>query len=739
MNIYNNSAASEENLVEIKPETHIRYASEWDPRRPAHTKGGYLQGKIQLPKNMGDLKVVLSTVAAKPLVLDKDIIQKHPESQEVHPAIIYVVRMGKGKRIQEKEPVPNCHHWKQEFHIVNKCVRIKNKTSEADLSRYDKIFEITEMDDVCEVKDDMILTLGKRSTELNLVIILPTKTKEKEESGEEFSVKSVISDRISDPDVLKTVLQYYRKNKGVDSRIVKIKVEIFSLESNNLLLSHLSGLIFDTGSKHHQALQFCHVFPQRGCARGGRKVVMISENTLTSDIIPIFLLFDKDGKQIKEKDHFVIQPFPGNISILKEALILITPPQPHIEVIMNQGWSVKLVGVRKSDGCESQKFSFNFVPHDYYDPCIFCSLKPDGLDGKPMLPSPGGSNKNVGRKRKAEPNVKTKDNKNLQTRKQTDVLHLEDSNSDPDSPNVYEQISSLPAKDLENDIHSCKMEDIENHKFNLDSQYLDEQDNELTASELKIDIQNFKLENLDHDILNADIEKKQSAPSDQLQPISTLIPQIQPLYHESAISPLPTNNILNNLSILNHLGQLQPIPKSKPTDIENKIVVNRRLPVLVHLSQLQAIPNPTQNSRPNENDKSNYSDISPYSFIVKEECSNMLEPKDQYEINIEPEKMINNLVKIKQEVKSYPVILKPAGEKGIIPRIIRMIHPRQLSRQIPLKLVHDTSQLSSKIPLINCKIFQTKEYKEELDDLDNLDNLDVLSDNSMFFDKSHLH
>ena len=92
-----NSLGEKVGMIDIEPLHHFGYASEWDPRKPAHTKGGYLEGKIYLPKNMGDLKVVLSTVAATPLMLDEDIIRGHPRCQEVHPTILSVVRIGLGR------------------------------------------------------------------------------------------------------------------------------------------------------------------------------------------------------------------------------------------------------------------------------------------------------------------------------------------------------------------------------------------------------------------------------------------------------------------------------------------------------------------------------------------------------------------------------------------------------------------------------------------------------------------
>ena len=69
-----------------------------DPREPGHTKGGYLQGRLKLPKNQGDLRVVLSTVSDKPLKLDDETREQHPDLDLVHPTILFVVRKGRGNK-----------------------------------------------------------------------------------------------------------------------------------------------------------------------------------------------------------------------------------------------------------------------------------------------------------------------------------------------------------------------------------------------------------------------------------------------------------------------------------------------------------------------------------------------------------------------------------------------------------------------------------------------------------------
>merc|ERR1719234_344937 len=73
---------------------------------------------------------------------------------------------------------------------------------------------------------------------------------------------------------------------------------------------------------------------------------------------------------------------------MKETLVFITPPQPHIETIMENGWKIKLVGLRLSDkNISKTKFDFEYFPSDFYDPCIFCELQADGPSFPASLPA----------------------------------------------------------------------------------------------------------------------------------------------------------------------------------------------------------------------------------------------------------------------------------------------------------------------------------------------------------------
>ena len=66
---------------------------------------------------------------------------------------------------------------------------------------------------------------------------------------------------------------------------------------------------------------------------------------------------------------------------MSQTIVFITPKQPHAETIMRNRWTVKLVARRSSDGLVSKtKFNFDYVPHDFYSPCVFCTINPDKQD-----------------------------------------------------------------------------------------------------------------------------------------------------------------------------------------------------------------------------------------------------------------------------------------------------------------------------------------------------------------------
>jgi len=370
--------------IEMKPHHLFRYPSEWDPRQNGKTKGGYLEGKIILPKSSRNLKLLISTHPEK---RHNFKYAKDCESEEeIHPTLIHVVRKGKGnRRYNEKEPVPNINHWQQEFEIIDRKVYICNKTSEKDELRYQNENDrILVKDEMFDINEEMVLNIGKEAGELNMIILIP-KT-EKRANNNDVSLNKLLQSRTNNETALNALSETYTGKNSVNLKKVRLKIDVFCLESGVLLGSSLSCSISDTASKVHGAMDIHDATPLRSCADGGRKVVMIAEFGLAKDVVPRFQLYDNSDRRLFEQEEQLLQqPVQSDISVLKESIIFITPPQPNAAKFLLNKYKIKLVAKRHSDGYVSRKkFDFTYVPHDYFQgiPCMFCCLDSDNVQGK---------------------------------------------------------------------------------------------------------------------------------------------------------------------------------------------------------------------------------------------------------------------------------------------------------------------------------------------------------------------
>lgn len=389
--------------IEVKPHHLFRYPSEWDPRQNGKTKGGYLEGQIKLPRTGGNLRVLLSTYPDVPHSSpDHNLTQAE---SEIHPTLLHVVRKGNGnRRYNSKEPVPSIQHWQQCFEVRGRKVYICNKTSEND---DDRVPKISEKDEMFDLSEDMTLKIGKDAGELNLIILIP-KT-EKRANVNDVSLNKLLHSRTSSAAVLETLSQSYRGKKSVNLKKVKLKVEVFDLDTGLFLGSDITKAISDTASKAHGAMDLHDVTPLRSCARGGRKVVMLAEFGLAKDVEPKFLLYDSLGttRLLGEEETLLRQPQVTDISIMRESIVFITPPQPQAETIRSRGYKVRLVARRRSDGYVSKKkFDFDYIPHDYYDPCFFCHENPDNVPGIPCTGQRTSGAKLVPMKEVARPGLR---------------------------------------------------------------------------------------------------------------------------------------------------------------------------------------------------------------------------------------------------------------------------------------------------------------------------------------------
>lgn len=381
--------------IELKSQYHLfRYASEWDPREKGKTKGGYLEGKIHLPRVSEGMKVVIST---------------HPTSmpegaptgvEDIHPTLLHVVRKTRNRRMNELEPVPNIHHWRQEFLIVNNRVTVVNR-----VSNMDELRSVPDQDELFRLNDERVLSFGKDVGDLNMIILIP-KT-DARAHGKDVTLKDLLRSRIQDEKSITKMEEHYKGKNSVNLKQMKLKVEFYKLSEITPFSSTVSETISDTASKQLGALDFHDATPLKSCQTGGRKVMMVAEFGLAGDVEPRFQLWDHRGqrqKHLEDDPEYITQPMAihkepkETVAVFRESIIFITPNQNNLKKIQQFGLSITLAGRRKSDGVESRRrFVFTYIPHN--ERCPYCEINPDGLDTsennkaelapKKLVPRPG--------------------------------------------------------------------------------------------------------------------------------------------------------------------------------------------------------------------------------------------------------------------------------------------------------------------------------------------------------------
>ena len=304
-----------------------------------------------------------------------------PAIGSVHPVLLHVVRIGKGKRDQDLEPVPTYFHWKQVFEIQDNNVYIINRTSELD-RRPDGSERNVPLKDLVTLVEDGSIVLGKKRGQLNLILLQP---KQKSRAhDDEATVTKVLMDRLNLSQEAQ-VAEYEKYFKGKNSKNLKrvrLKVEfIFDSGICMSIISHQT--IVDSGNKDIGAMDFVDAGPLRSCIKGKRLVVVASEYILSKDIVPVFQVFTQDNNQdlVQRSDLEERIQQPDSVEIRNTAIIFSTPPQPLLHSI-TENFTLKLAIKRQGDGyiC-SKKFDFTYEPHSEGN-CLHC----DWMIDAPKLP-----------------------------------------------------------------------------------------------------------------------------------------------------------------------------------------------------------------------------------------------------------------------------------------------------------------------------------------------------------------
>ena len=165
------SSETYEVKVSVEPSHLFRYPAEWDPRQVGKTKGGYLNGHIDLPKNIKrPIRLTLMTIADDE---DENKSEKFVDSDlgRAHPTMLHLVRKSKNnRRVSDDECVPGAQHWCVKFLILEYQLIVINRVSSDDKDRavYTKA-----TDDMFKLSESRRLFLGKGVDMLNLVVMLP--------------------------------------------------------------------------------------------------------------------------------------------------------------------------------------------------------------------------------------------------------------------------------------------------------------------------------------------------------------------------------------------------------------------------------------------------------------------------------------------------------------------------------------------------------------------------------------
>jgi len=365
----------------------LRYISEWDPRDPAKTKGGYMDGEIKIPNVGGKLKMIIQTYPAEDV---PSLVSN------IHPCLLHVVQIVKGRRDQDKEPVPTYYHWKQEFDIEDGKVYVCNKSSELDA---DRPKQVPEKAFVTTVKGNSIV-LGKTREDLNLILLLPKQ--QSRAKATEASITDVLADRLETNDRKKIDLNesFFRKPNAKNLRKIRLRVDFYDENGIHCGWSISPQTIVDTGNKEIGSMDMYDATPRKSCIRGGRKIIMVSEYNLAKGVVPIFEVHDEYGEHQSQLDCYLTQP--DQFVIKNQTIIFLTPPQENLEVLRNilGNFSIKLLAKRVGDGYTSNReFEFNYINHRLSN-CPFCDMKLD-TDGLVQIeagiqkPKPGTKKRKI--------------------------------------------------------------------------------------------------------------------------------------------------------------------------------------------------------------------------------------------------------------------------------------------------------------------------------------------------------
>ena len=284
----------------------LRYVSECDPLNEK-SKGGYLEGRVDVPFQGQQLVMTIDIVPSADLV---DTIMKafpwekfpqlSPEAVRAlgmtHPNLMHHFRFIEYNKSREyhKEPVIFNHSWKLEYIIdETQKIRIRNKECFLDANRPDVPTDFEEDDAIVGTldKDEMgfffSLTPNKGKNKFCLAPLRPKKDAVPEKDA---TIEGILSDRLSNEtnDVRNIVKSLYSNEGGSGNAknisTFRLRVQ-FRTENGSFWAEGISGVIKDTRSKTTGSLDILGVTNKKSCYNGGRKITITSRWPLDKNTV----------------------------------------------------------------------------------------------------------------------------------------------------------------------------------------------------------------------------------------------------------------------------------------------------------------------------------------------------------------------------------------------------------------------------------------------------------------------
>jgi hypothetical protein len=353
-----NVSVEKELEVKMGPGHVFRLASEVDPRNKT-SRGGFLEGEIQLPK-LHCMEVELSCIPSIKLE------EEHPELGNFCPCLIYNARKKGGRLLYDRMAVPYLQHYRQTLKVENGVVYIKKNISKFDEGRPIGNDVFPNWDKLFDINSDNKLYLGRNDNHVNLQILYP-KDETRSKDANDITVVKLLDNRNLD----KNLANIFSVGKRISNKNDKIRIKVVIKDKyGQTITSGSSQDIVCTKSKNFGSLTIFDRVPNTSCSAGGCKISMLSETKLSGEVRPEFQLWSRLTKERvgESEERLLLSHICDNMlcrcidsKIQCNTVVFKTPPMPKLEEILANDYEFKLVARRQSDNSVSNAMPFFYV------------------------------------------------------------------------------------------------------------------------------------------------------------------------------------------------------------------------------------------------------------------------------------------------------------------------------------------------------------------------------------------